>query len=155
MTIDQARIGAGALSVAVGSDVPNGALSAAVATVGTGCFGLGLTATRPVLGTTAQITTTGIPAGTPLGITILSLTPAPAPIDLAPIGMPTCFAYVVGGTNEVWLNPAATAQVPLAIPSAASLVGLPVGAQSLSASPPLTSLGFIASNGVVLVIGAQ
>jgi hypothetical protein len=155
VTIDQARIGAGALSVAVGSDVPNGALSAAVATVGTGCFGLGLTASRPVLGTTAQITTTGIPAGTPLGVTILTLTPAPAPIDLAPIGMPTCFGHVVGGVNEVWLNPGATAQTPLAIPSDPSLVGAVVGAQALSASPPLTLLGFIASNGVLLTVGVQ
>lgn len=155
VVIDQARIGPGALSVTVASDVPNGALSASVATLGTGCFGLGLTATRPVLGTTAQITTTGIPAGTPLGVTVLSLTPTPAPIDLAVIGMPTCFAHVSGGVNEVWLNPVATAQVPLVVPSNTALIGLPVGAQSLSASPPLTPLGFIASNGVLMVVGAQ
>lgn len=155
VVIDQARIGPGALSVTVAADVPNGALSASVAAVGTGCFGLGLTATRPVLGATAQITTTGIPAGTPLGVTILSLTPTPAPIDLTVIGMPTCFAYVSGGVNEVWTNPAATAQVPLAVPNTASLIGLPVGAQSLSANPPLTPLGFIASNGVLMTVGAQ
>ncbi|MFN9948043.1 MAG: hypothetical protein ACK56S_14480, partial [Planctomycetota bacterium] len=55
VTIDQARIGPGALSVAVASDVPNGALSATVASLGTGCFGLGLTASRPVLGATVQM----------------------------------------------------------------------------------------------------
>lgn len=155
VVIDQARIGPGALSVTAASDVPNGALSASVASVGAGCFGLGLTATRPVLGTTAQVTTTGIPAGTPLGVTVLTLTPTPFPIDLTAIGMPSCFAYVSGGSNEVWLNPTATAQVPLAVPNAASLIGLPVAAQSLSASPPLTPLGFIASNGVTMVVGAQ
>jgi hypothetical protein len=155
VAIDQARIGPGALSVAVASDVPNGALSATVASLGAGCFGLGLTASRPVLGATVQMTTTGIPAGTPLGLTIMSLTPAPAPIDLSALGMPTCFAHVVGGVNEVWLNPTATAQVPLAIPNAGALVGTVLGAQSLSASPPLTPLGFIASNGVLMTIGAQ
>ncbi len=155
VVIDQARTGPGALSVVVPSEVPNGALSATVASVGSGCYGLGLSATRPVLGTTAQVTTTGIPAGTTLGVTVLTLTPAPAPIDLSAIGMPTCFAYVVGGVNEVWLNPVGTAQVPLVVPIAASLIGLPVGAQSISASPPLTPLGFIASNGVLMIVGAQ
>lgn len=155
VVIDQARIGPGALSVTVASSVPNGNLSATVANVGAGCFGLGLTATRPVLGTTAQVTTTGIPAGTPLGVTILTLTPTPFPIDLTAIGMPSCFAYVQDGVNEVWLNPTTTAQVPLVVPNTASLIGLAVAAQSLSASPPLTPLGFIASNGVTMVVGAQ
>lgn len=155
VVIDQARIGPGALSLTIASDVPNGALSASVASVGSGCFGLGLSATRPVLGTTAQITTTGIPAGTPLGVTILTLTPTPFPIDLTVIGMPSCFGYVQDGVNEVWLSPTATAQVPLVVPNSAALIGLPVAAQSLSASPPLTPLGFIASNGVVMVVGAQ
>ena len=155
VTIDQARIGAGALSVAVASDVPNGSLSATVASVGAGCFGLSLSATRPVLATTAQITTSGIPAGTTIGFTVLTLTPALTPIDLTAIGMPTCFAYVVGGINEVWLNPVGTAQVPLVVPNNLSLVGASVAAQSVSASPPLTPLGFIASNGVTLNIGAQ
>ncbi len=155
VTIDQARIGAGALSVAVASDVPNGSLSATVASVGAGCFGLSLSATRPVLATTAQITTSGIPAGSTIGFTVLTLTPALTPIDLTAIGMPTCFAYVVGGINEVWLNPVGTAQVPLVVPNNLSLVGASVAAQSVSASPPLTPLGFIASNGVTLNIGAQ
>jgi hypothetical protein len=42
-----------------------------------------------------------------------------------------------------------------AIPSDPSLVGAVVGAQALSASPPLTLLGFIASNGVLLTVGVQ
>ncbi len=155
VVIDQARVGPGALSVVVPAEVPNGALSAAVASVGTGCFGLSLTSTRPVLGTTAQITTSGIPAGTPLGATILTLTPAPAPIDLTVIGMPTCFAYVLDGVNEVWLNPVSTAQVPLVVPNSAPLIGVIVGTQSISISPPLTPLGFITSNGALLMIGAQ
>jgi hypothetical protein len=155
VTIDEARVGPGALSVAVPSNVPNGALSATVASVGSGCFGLGLTSTRPVLGTTAVLTTSGIPAGTPLGVTILTTTPAPAPIDLSVIGMPTCFGYVIGGVNELWLNPVSTAQVNLVVPNATSLLGYLVAAQSLSASPPLTPLGFIASNGLLLVVGAQ
>ena len=153
--IDQARLGAGALSVTVPSDVPNGALSATVASVGSGCFGLGLGATRPVLGTTAQITTSGIPAGTPFGATVLSLTPAPVPIDLGILGMPTCFGYVDGGNFEVWLNAVSTVQVPLVVPNSSSLTGTVVAAQSISASPPLTPSGFIASNGVVMVVGAQ
>jgi hypothetical protein len=155
VVIDQARIGPGALSVAITSRVPNGNLSATASAVGAGCFGLALASTRPVVGTSAVLTTSGIPAGTPLGFTALTATPAPAPIDLGVIGMPTCFAYVVGGVNEVWLNPAGTAQVSLVVPNDPSLSGFVVGAQSISASPPLTPLGFIASNGVLLVIGAQ
>jgi hypothetical protein len=155
VVLDQARVGAGALSVSVASDVPAGNLSATVANVGAGCFGLGLTATRPVLGSTAQITTTGIPAGTPLGLTVLTTTPAPAPIDLAVIGMPSCFGYVQGGVSEVWLNPTGTAQVPLVVPNTSSLIGFLVAAQSVAASPPLTPFGFIASNGLLLVVGAQ
>jgi hypothetical protein len=52
------------------------------------------------------------------------------------------------------LNPSST-NVPVAIPSDPSLVGAVVGAQALSASPPLTLLGFIASNGVLLTVGVQ
>jgi hypothetical protein len=155
VVIDQARIGAGALSVTVNSSVPNGGLSAVATAVGSGCFGLALAATRPVVGATAQLTTSGIPAGTPLGLTVLTLTPAPAPIDLAVIGMPTCFAHVLGGVNELWLNPGSTALVPLVVPNDPSLSGTVIGAQSISASPPLTPLGFIASNGVLLTVGVQ
>lgn len=155
VVLDQARVGPGALSVSVASDVPNGALSATVSSMGPGCFGLALASDRPVLGTTAQVTTSGIPAGTPVGVTILTAQPLPAPIDLAFLNMAGCFAYVVDGVNGVWTNPVGTAQVPLVVPNASTLLGFVIGAQSLSVSPPLTPAGFIVSNGLLLVVGAQ
>jgi hypothetical protein len=156
VTIDQARIGPGQLTVAVGSDVPDGALSATAASVGTGCFGLAIASSaRPVLGTSVQLTTSGIPAGTPFGLTVLTLTQAEPPLDLAVHGMPGCFGYVQGGSNEFWNAPGTTAQLTLVVPNTANLIGLPVVAQSFAYSPPLTPLGFIASNGVAMVVGAQ
>jgi hypothetical protein len=156
VTIDQARIGSGSLAVAVSSDVPDGTLSASAASVGTGCFGLGLAASaRPILGTTIQLNTSGIPAGSPFGLTVLSTTQAVPPIDLSVYGMAGCFGHVQGGENQFWFAPGATAQVPVVVPNVAGLTGLPVVGQSFAYSPPLTVLGLIASNGVAMVVGPQ
>ena len=100
--------------------------------------------------------TDGTPAGTSL---LLDLTPGPAGTTVMPWGTATSDArrlwFVVDGVNGVWSNPVGTAQVPLVVPNASTLLGFAIGAQSLSVSPPLTPAGFIVSNGLLLVVGAQ
>ncbi len=156
VSIDQARIGAGLLDVAVASDVPTGAFGATAAPLGTNCFGLVLAVSaRPVLGTTIQWQTSAIPAGSAFGLTALSFVPAVPPIDLGVYGMAGCTGYVQGGVNHFWFAPGASAQVPFTIPNDPAFAGLPVAGQSFAYSPPLTALGLIASNGMALVIGQQ
>jgi hypothetical protein len=157
VTIDEARVGPGALTVSVASEVPNGTLSATAISVGSGCFGLALAVSAPpVLGTTVQLTTSGIPAGSPFGLTVVTITQAVPPIDLSAHGMAGCFGHVQGGENLFWFAPGATAQVSLVVPNNAGLSGLPVVGQSFAnTNPPLTALGLIASNGVAMVVGVQ
>lgn len=154
VTIDQARLGAGALSVAVTNDVPMGSVGATMAAVGSNCFGLSLAASaRPVVGTTFQWATSAIPAGTPFGLTLLSFAQANPPLDLAGYGMAGCFGYVQGGESHFWFSPGASVNVPFTVPNDASFAGLPLIGQSFAYSPPLTTLGLIASNGMALVVG--
>jgi hypothetical protein len=155
-SIDQARVGPGALSVAVTSDVPNGNLSATVATLGLGCQGLAHAASaRPMVGSTIQLVTSGIAAGTPLGITVLEIGAPAAPLDLTSHGMPGCTAYLQSGVNHFWFAPIGTAQVPFVVPNLMTLSGLPLVSQAFANSPGLTPLGFVASNGLSLRIGVQ
>lgn len=156
VTIDQARFGPGQLAVVGSNQVPNGALSATVSSVGVGCHGLSLDASpRPVIGSTVALTTSGIQSGTPFGLTVLSTAQAVPPIDLAVYGMAGCQGHVVGGVNQFWFGPGATAQVNLNVPNSPIWIGMPVVGQSFAYSPPLTTLGLVASNGVVMTVGAQ
>jgi len=156
VTIDEARIGPGQLTVSVASDVPNGAIGATAAAVSPNCFGLVLAASaRPVVSTTVQLITSGIQAGTAFGLTVLSFAPAVPPIDLTSYGMAGCFGHVVGGVNQFWFAPGVSVQVPLVLPNDPSLAGLPVAGQSFAYNPPLTALGLVASNGVAMIVGVQ
>ena len=109
---------------------------------------------RPVLGTTVQLITFDIQAGTAFGLTLMGHAQQSPPIDLQPFGMEGCFGYVNGGNSVFWFGPGATVQVPLTIPNDPSFNGLPIVSQSFTYNPPLTSLGFIGSNGVLMVVGA-
>lgn len=156
VVIDQARLGAGQLSVGVASDVPTGVPSATATTVGSGCHGLSFAASaRPVLGSTIQLVTSGIAPNAQFGITVLTFTPAVPPLDLVGQGMPGCFGYVQGGSNEFFAVTGAAEQLPFRLPNLPSLSGAAVTGQSFTYSPPLTPLGFVASNGVTLVAGVQ
>ncbi|HEU4420075.1 MAG TPA: hypothetical protein VFT55_14165 [Planctomycetota bacterium] len=113
---------------------------------------LGVSA-RPILGTTFQWHTTGIPTGTGFGALLRSLTRATPPIDLTPIGMPGCAAHVVDPVATLYLSPSSSVQLPESIPNVASLIGVVLVGQALTYSPPLTPIGLVASNGMVLTLG--
>ena len=118
--------------------------------------GMALTSSaRPILGTTIQLNTTNLYAGSPFGLTVLSLTQALPPVNLAQYGMPGCFAHVVGGVNQLWFAPGASVAVPFVIPNDPGLASLSIVGQSFAYSPPLTPLGLVASNGLVLLLGQQ
>ena len=110
---------------------------------------------RPILGTTVQQITSGIQPGTAFGLTMMSHTQSIPPVDLTPFGMAGCEAHLSSGTSVFWFSPSATVQVPLTVPNAPVLTGLPVVSQSFSYNPPMTTLGLIASNGIVMVVGPQ
>jgi hypothetical protein len=120
----------------------------------TGVVALALDASaRPVLGTTIQMVTSNIPAGTPLGATLLSFVQAIPPQDLTALGMEGCFAHVVGGVTHTFIAPGASASVPFFAPNVPGIIGLPLAAQSFTFSAGFNTLGVIASNGLVLTLG--
>jgi hypothetical protein len=107
----------------------------------------------PVLGTTVNMNTTNIPAGTPFGAIIVSLQQANPPQDLSSFGMTGCFAYVVGGSTELYF-PAGTSHTrPYSITSSTAFLGLALACQSFSFSAGVNQLGVAASNGVVMTLG--
>ncbi len=108
---------------------------------------------RPVVGTTVNLVTTNIPTGTAFGAVLLSMQQAVPPQDLTSLGMPGCFGYVVNGITHLFVAPGSSSTQPFTIPNDASLSGLPVIGQSFTYSPPLTPVGVISSNGVVMVLG--
>jgi len=113
------------------------------------------TSARPILGTTIQQITSSITPGTPFGVTVMALSQASPPLNLTQYGMEGCFSYTNGGVNQFWFPAGASVSVPFVIPNDPNFTGLPVVSQSYAYTPPLTTLGLIASNGVVMVLGPQ
>lgn len=143
---------------AVSQDPGSSDLSATLAVPMTLCatpfHGIELDASaRPVLGTTLQWETTGMPAGTAFGALLRSLTQAVPPIDLSAAGMPGCAAHVVAPVATLFVAPGSSVQFPEVIPNNTSLIGLVLVGQSLVYCPPMTPLGFVASNGMLLTLG--
>ena len=50
-------------------------------------------------------------------------------------------------------SPSSSVQLAESIPDVASLIGVVLVGQALTYSPPLTPLGLVASNGMVLTLG--
>jgi len=108
---------------------------------------------RPVIGTTIQWQTTGIPAGTGFGALLLSAVRATPPVDLTALGMTGCQLRVVSPIASAYVPSGPTAQELLAIPNNPALIGFVVVGQAITRSPPLTPFGFVTSNGMVLTLG--
>ena len=111
---------------------------------------------RPVLGTTVQMTTSNVPAGSGAQGLVYSFTQAVPPVDLTSLGMEGCFAYV--GPFEILtmnMSPATTVVDPVAIPNQNNLIGLTVTMQAISYSPPRTSFGWLSSNAILMFLAAQ
>ena len=126
---------------------------------GTGCpasapLVLGASA-RPVVGTTVQLTTTAIPAGTTLGALILSFTQHNPGLPLGTIGMAGCSQYVGLEATLMFLPSGSTGSVPIAIPNNAAYSGVHFFCQSAIFSTGVNALGVAASNGVDLGVGTQ
>ncbi|MFY9341235.1 MAG: hypothetical protein WAT39_02015 [Planctomycetota bacterium] len=107
----------------------------------------------PVLGTTIQWQIGGIVPATAWGVLLRSLDQAVPPVDLGPIGMAGCFAHVVAPVATAFLAPGATVQIGEPIPNSVALVGVTLVGQAATYNPPLTALGLVASNGIVLGLG--
>ncbi len=135
------------LSGSLGQSIPLCAGNAGAITLGASA--------RPVFGTTIQLQTTGIPAGSPFAGLTLSFVRSTPPIDLTSIGMPGCLQHVGNGANFLYVAPLGSASSPLAIPGSVSFAGVEITGQSFSFSPPLTPLGAVSSNGLVLFLGPQ
>jgi hypothetical protein len=107
----------------------------------------------PVLGTTVQWQLGGIPTATGWGALLRSLTQAVPAVDLTSSGMPGCFAHVAAPVATLFLSPGATVQLPEVLPNSISLAGLTLVGQAVAYVPPLTPLGLVASNAMVLSLG--
>jgi hypothetical protein len=127
---------------------------ASAVSYGSGCYGVALaTSARPVLGTTINLVTTGIPSGTLLATVMLSNVQHDPGLDLASIGMTGCRQYVDFDVMQIWLVTGPTGSVPHAIPNNPLLMGAPVYCQSATYSQGFNPLGVIASNGLTLLPG--
>ena len=67
--------------------------------------------------------------------------------------MPGCSAHVVDPVATVFLAPGSSVQFAETIPNVPALVGITLIGQALTYNPPLTPLGLVASNGMVLMLG--
>jgi hypothetical protein len=110
------------------------------------------TSARPVIGTTINLVTSNIPAGTPVGAEIFSNTQHNPGIDLTSIGMPGCRQYVGLDFTSIFAVSGATASMPLSVPNNAALAGVRVQTQSATFTPGLNPLGVLSSNGLTLVL---
>lgn len=128
---------------------------AAKTTYGTGCDGLALDSTLPVLGGNWTLTTTGVSANSPIAITFFGAQSIPAGLPLTVIGInsPGCSAYVDSllGTLDAPAN-AGTAVLTVPLPNNATLKGAVLYAQSLGLTVAFPSL-LATSNGLQADLG--
>ena len=108
---------------------------------------------RPVLGTTFNFNTSNIPAGSLLGLNILSLTEYPAGVDLTSLGMPGCRLYAALDSVTTFAVAGSSNSLPYSLPATPALSGLQLAAQSASLTPGINAFGFATSNGLDMVLG--
>ncbi len=108
---------------------------------------------RPILGTTFNFNTTNIPAGSLLGLQVLSQTQYAPGIDLTSIGMPGCTLHLGLDVLTQFATPGASASVPYTLPSTPSLSGAQLLSQSVTLSPGQNPFGFVISNALLMVLG--
>jgi hypothetical protein len=118
--------------------------------------GLGFQASaRPILGTQVQLTTSGIPAGTPFGSVLLSLTQNTPAQDLTAYGMPGCFNHVANGISHLFFVTGGSSAMNFTVPSATAFTGVEIVGQSFTFSSGLNSAGVVTSNGLLMILGPQ
>ena len=114
---------------------------------------LTLAGTPPRLGSTAPLTTTNYPAGSVVGVLVLSIVQFNPGIDLSGVGMPGCFRYVGTGVTALQLPVFNQSLFNLVVPNNPSIAGLPLNAQTYAFAAGFNPLGLVASNGMALVVG--
>ena len=109
---------------------------------------------RPILGTSVNLTTGNIPAGAPFGAVLLGFAQFNPGVSLAP-AMAGCFQYTNGSETLSFFGPSTSQVLPFPIPNNNAFLGLNVFLQSAVYAPAanLTLLGAISSNGVAWTIG--
>ncbi len=113
------------------------------------------TTDRPVLGTTIDFDTTNIPAGSVLGLSVLSPTEYSPGLDLGIIGMPTCTLYAGLDIITGFATPGSSATVGWAVPNDNTLSGVAAAVQTITLTPGINAFGAAASNALQLLIGAN
>lgn len=108
--------------------------------------------TRPVIGTTVNITTTNIAPTTPLQVLGVGAALTPVPLPLAFLGMPDCFLNINALVFLTTLGPPPMVQ-PLGIPNNPTLLNATVTAQAFPLAIGANPFGLISSNGVCMRVG--
>ncbi|MBL8756341.1 MAG: hypothetical protein JNK15_23810 [Planctomycetes bacterium] len=108
---------------------------------------------RPVVGTTINLNTSNIPAGTVLGIQMMSTNLQVPPVDLTFLGMPGCFLYQALDVLFSFPTPGSTGSFAWPVPNVPAAAGLVVRTQSATLTPGINAFGFANSNAVDLLIG--
>ena len=107
--------------------------------------------TRPVMGTVATLTANNLPGGSIAGIHMIGPLFPGTGIDLTPIGMTGCFAYV---NPLITLSfAAASPSTPLPIPNDPALDGARIPVQAVLVAPGVNSFGVVTSDLCELIIG--
>lgn len=149
--------GLGALTgYASGSGLNPGVLdlsAAGVFTVSASMPSLAHTTTTPRLGTVANLRTYQVPASSPMGGTLLSLTPYNPGVSLDSLGMPGCILTNAADVISLFLPSNAQGVYGLSIPNDQALVGLHVYSQGFAFLPWFNAFGAITSNGIDMIIG--
>ncbi|MFY9344026.1 MAG: hypothetical protein WAT39_16170 [Planctomycetota bacterium] len=110
---------------------------------------------RPILGTTINLTTANIPAGSVLGISILSATPFAPAVNLGVLNMPNCFLYQALDVVNTFAPAVPSASSAWAIPNVPSASGAVIHTQSAVFNPAFNAFGAATTNGVQLLLGVN
>jgi hypothetical protein len=107
---------------------------------------------RPVLGTAIGLDTTSLPAGAPLGATLLGLAELSPPLDLSGLGMTNCSQYGTIDASQVWVAVGGTGSTAFGLPANPAFAGLVLISQAAVLAPGLNPTGALTSNGLRLVL---
>ena len=124
--------------------------------IGEGCEGVRLsTQDRPVLGQSVELRTSTAPAGSLLGLSILSLQEIDPALDLTFLGMPGCEAHQPLDLGLTFALTGGAGAVTISLPATPSLAGIEILSQSATLSPGVNPFGFAISNGLGLTLDAN
>ncbi|MEO6594834.1 MAG: hypothetical protein ABIP94_08790 [Planctomycetota bacterium] len=132
-----------------------------VAQLGPGCAGTNgvpaLSSQPPRLGQNVALTCSNLRPNQ-FGIFVFGLSNTlglglPLPLELSPLGMPTCYARCSLDLTIAVLNTGGTMQTVLSLPSATSALGSTFYAQVLGLDPGINAFGAATSNGIALTVG--